>query len=145
MKKLLALTFGIIMLVSCSAYRSSFAPDGGEAVNIGFGSIPRSNLTGSVSKVKPKDTDGTFNTIYDYLRGRVPGVVVGPGNKIVIRGQGSINSSNDPLLIVDGMEVTDLSYLSPADVESVEVIKDGTSAIYGVRGANGVIIVTTKR
>lgn len=145
MKKLILLLTCVFALVSCGAYKSTLPLDPGESVNIGFGSIPKSSLTGSVSKLKLKDTDNTYSNIYDYIRGRVPGVMVGPDNKVVIRGIGSINSSNDPLYLVDGMEVNDISNINPADVESVEVIKDGTSAIYGVRGANGVIMITTKR
>ncbi len=148
MKKLIVLIFGIAMMVSCSAYKSTLPPDGGEAVNVGYGSVTKDNLTASVSKVKPKKTEVvTYNNIYDYLKGRVPGVMVTGGDppRVIIRGIGDINGNNDPLFIVDGVEVQDLSYLNPNDVDSVEVIKDGTSAIYGVRGANGVILVTTKR
>lgn len=146
MKKLLYLTIGILVLASCSAYKSTLPPDRGEVVNIGYGAVPKDNLTGSVSKVKLKTADMTYDNIYEYLRGRVPGVVIGPGDppSIIIRGKGTINSATDPLILVDGVEVSDISLISPSDVESVEVIKDGTSAIYGVRGANGVILITTK-
>ena len=147
MKKLFALIFGIAMLVSCSAYKSTLPPDGGEFVNVGYGSVDQKNLTAAVSKVKPKATEAVvYDNMYDYLRGRVPGVVVGAGDppKITIRGLGSISSATDPLIIVDGVEHPDLSMVDPAFVESVEVIKDGTSAIYGNRGANGVILITTK-
>lgn len=135
-------------MVSCSAYKSTLPLDGGEAVNVGYGSVAKDHLTGSVSKVKPKKKEVvTYNNIYDYLKGRVPGVMVTGGDppRVIIRGVGDINGNNDPLFLVDGVEVQDLSYLNPNDVDSVEVIKDGTSAIYGVRGANGVILVTTKR
>jgi len=64
--------------------------------------------------------------------------------RIIIRGIGSINSSNDPLILVDGSEITDLSTINPNDVKSVDVLKDASSSIYGVRGANGVILITTK-
>lgn len=146
MKKLLTLIFGILVLVSCSAYKSTLPPDGGEAVNIGYGSVDQKNLTASVSKVKVKPHETVYENMYDYLRGRVPGVLVGTGNppKITIRGLGSISSSTDPLILVDGVEFSDLSMLDPSFVESVEIIKDGTAAIYGNRGANGVIMITTK-
>ena len=64
--------------------------------------------------------------------------------RIIIRGIGSINSSNDPMILVDGSEITDLSTINPNDVKSVDVLKDASSSIYGVRGANGVILITTK-
>ena len=69
--------------------------------------------------------------------------MVSTDNKILIRGVNSINSSSDPLILVDGVEMSDISSLNPADVKSVDVIKDGSSAIYGMRGANGVILITT--
>ena len=64
-------------------------------------------------------------------------------NRIIIRGIGTNSNNTDPLILVDGVEVTDLSGINPADVQSVDVIKDGSSAIYGMQGANGVIIIKT--
>ncbi len=87
----------------------------------------------------------TYSNMYDYLRGRVPGVQVTSDNKILIRGVNSINLSTDPLIILDGSEINDLSVINPNDVDSVTVLKDGSASIYGVRGANGVIIITTRR
>lgn len=145
MKKFIVLIAGILALVSCSAYKSAENPDSGEMIGIGYGSVPKRGLTASVSKVKVNENDYTCNTIFEYLRGRVPGVVVNPDNTILIRGKGSIYSSTSPLILVDGLEVKDISYLNPMDVDYVEVIKDGSAAIYGVRGANGVILITTKK
>jgi TonB-dependent SusC/RagA subfamily outer membrane receptor len=82
--------------------------------------------------------------MYEYLRGRVTGVYIGPDNSIRIRGNNSINSSNEPLILLDGVEITDLGAVSPNDVYSVDVLKDASSSIYGMRGANGVILITTK-
>ena len=73
----------------------------------------------------------------------MPGVQVTPDNRIIIRGIGTNSDNFDPLILVDGVEVTDLSGLDPAFVKSVDVIKDGSSAIYGMQGANGVIIIKT--
>ena len=81
--------------------------------------------------------------MYDYLRGRVPGVQVTSDNRIIIRGIGTNSNNTDPLILVDGVEVTDLSNIDPAFVKSVDVIKDGSSAIYGMQGANGVVIIKT--
>ena len=114
-------------------------------VNVGYGTSDRDEVNYSVSSVKVSDKEiVTYNNMYDYLRGRVPGVVVGPGNSITIRGINSINASTEPLILVDGVEVTDLSTISPMDVYSVDVLKDASASIYGVRGGNGVILITTK-
>jgi TonB-dependent SusC/RagA subfamily outer membrane receptor len=78
----------------------------------------------------------------EALQGLVPGLSITNG-KAIIRGIGSINASTDPLLLVDGVEVETLSYVNVYDVDKVEVLKDAN--IYGARGANGVILVTTKR
>ena len=86
---------------------------------------------------------------FDYIRGKVPGVQIGtagPGGmpSVTIRGASSFNASTEPLYILDGSEVKDISNISPNDIASVEVLKDASSSIYGVRGANGVIIIKTK-
>ena len=71
-------------------------------------------------------------------------MIVKPGGSIQIRGISSVNSSTEPLILVDGVEVRDLSNINPMDVESIDVLKDASASIYGVRGANGVIIVKLK-
>ncbi|MDT3357040.1 MAG: TonB-dependent receptor plug domain-containing protein [Bacteroidota bacterium] len=122
-----------------------------KVADIGYGTIKVRDLTTAVSTVKIKQREiVTYSNIYDYIRGRVPGVTVlkvgQNGGKIIIRGLGSINSSTDPLMLVDGVEVTDLSYINPSDVKSIDVLKDAAScAIYGARGANGVILISTKK
>ena len=114
-------------------------------VNVGYGTADKDDVNYSVSSVKVSDKEiATYNNMYDYLRGRVPGVIVGPGNSITIRGINSINASTEPLILVDGVEVNDLSNINPMDVYSVNVLKDASSSIYGVRGGNGVILITTK-
>lgn len=114
-----------------------------KAINVGYGSAPKSSLTTSVSQVDSDKYTDTYTNMYDYLRGRVPGVQV-VGDKIIIRGLSSINSSTDPLVLMDGIEISDISSVPPSEVESVSVIKDASSAIYGMRGANGVILITSK-
>lgn len=120
-----------------------------EDINIGYGTVKRRNLTTSVSKVSVEDNlMGSYTNIADYLMGRVPGLSVTKqrgGYKYTIRGINSINLSTDPLFIVDGVETMSIDYLNPRDIQSVEVIKDGSASIYGSRGANGVILITTKR
>ena len=119
-----------------------------DPVNIGYGTVDRKDLTAAVSKVdvRPHETV-TYSSMFDYLRGRVPGVLVTTDNRIYIRGIGTNSSSTSPLILVDGVQISerDLSGINPSDVRSVEVIKDGSSAIYGVQGANGVILISTIR
>lgn len=126
-----------------------FAEYENEEINIGYGTVKRRNLTSSVSKVTPEENQmGSYSNIAEYLIGRVPGLSVtkqGGGYKYTIRGINSINLSTDPLFIVDGVETMSIDYLNPRDIQSVEVIKDGSASIYGSRGANGVILITTKR
>ena len=90
-----------------------------------------------------------YNDIFEMIRGRVPGVTVGQASagqmpSIVIRGIGTNSGMTQPLFIVDGVQTENISTINPDDVDEIEVIKDGTSAMYGVQGANGVIIITTK-
>ena len=115
-----------------------------DSVDIGYGTQDRDHLSTSVSNVKVKKNEAqTYSNMYDYLRGRVPGVQVTSDNRIIIRGIGTNSNNTDPLILVDGVEVTDLSNIDPAFVKSVDVIKDGSSAIYGMQGANGVVIIKT--
>lgn len=125
-----------------------------EVVVVGYGVQKKSVTTASIGSVKGDDLDKFMPTRVDnLLKGMVSGVNItqnsgqpGEGSKVSIRGTGTINNSN-PLYIVDGMAVGDgIDYLNPADIESIEVLKDAASAaIYGARAANGVILVTTKK
>jgi TonB-dependent starch-binding outer membrane protein SusC len=86
----------------------------------------------------------------ELLQGRLPGVLVrrrGGNISVQIRGQNSVNSSNEALIIIDGVDASPraLISMSPQDVERVSVLKDGSAALYGVRGANGVLLITTRR
>jgi TonB-linked SusC/RagA family outer membrane protein len=125
-----------------------------EIVVIGYGSIRKSDLTGSVANVSSeKILEKTSTNPLGALQGKVAGFTVNnntgiPGGsfKVNIRGYNSINATNNPLFVVDGVIGADFSMLNTADIESVDVLKDASStAIYGARGANGVILVTTKR
>ena len=142
MKKILSLCFVTALVVACGS--SSRVASNGDAVDIGYGTQDPDHVTNSVSNVKVKKTEAqTYTDMYEYLRGRVPGLQVTSDKRIIIRGIGTNSDSFDPLILVDDVETTDLSGINPADVQSVDVIKDGTSAIYGMRGANGVIIIRT--
>ena len=142
MKKILTLCFVTALLAGCGT--SSRVASHGESVDVGYGTQDKDQLTTSVSNVKVRKEEAqTYSDMYEYLRGRVPGVQVTSDNRIIIRGIGTNSDNTDPLILVDGVETTDLSSINPSDVQSVDVIKDGTSAIYGMQGANGVIIIRT--
>jgi len=119
--------------------------------NIGYGEIKRDQLTTSVSTIKVKRRDAiVYSNIYDYIQGRVAGVQVlktGVGSaRILIRGISTNSNATDPLILVDNVEMDDISTINPADVVSIDVLKDaGSCSIYGVRGANGVILITTRK
>jgi TonB-linked SusC/RagA family outer membrane protein len=143
-----------------------------EVVVIGYGTVEKSDLSGSVASVEGEVLQMTpASTFVQSLQGRAPGVDVraasnapGGGIRVRIRGSNSINASSDPLYVVDGFPIDNnvninpqgagrnafgadpLSSISPNDIESIEILKDASAtAIYGARGANGVVIITTKR
>lgn len=125
-----------------------------EIVVIGYGTAKKTDLTGAVSRVTAEDfKNQPLVRTEDALKGRAPGVVVSnntgtPGGdiKIRIRGVSSITGNNDPLIVIDGVIGGNLRTLNTNDIESFDVLKDASAtAIYGARGANGVIIVNTKR
>ena len=144
MKRLIYMALALALAASCGP--SVRIPRQDSEVNIGYGTVKRGDLTTSVSSLNMEKDSQTksYADMYEYLQGRVPGLQVTPDKRIIIRGIGSINSSNDPLILVDGSEITDLSTINPNDVKSVDVLKDASASIYGVRGANGVILITTK-
>lgn len=125
-----------------------------ELVVVGYGTQKKSDLTGSVSSVKSEVIDKQVVTSVDQaLQGRVSGMQIttasgAPGSSMTIRirGGNSINGGNEPLYVIDGIiGGGDLSMINPADIQSIEVLKDASStAIYGSRGANGVVLITTK-
>jgi TonB-dependent starch-binding outer membrane protein SusC len=134
-----------------------------EVVVIGYGVAKKSDLTGSVTAMKPDTKNkGVIVNAQDMMQGKMAGVNVnsssgapGSGAQIRIRGGSSLSGSNDPLIVIDGMAMDNngvkglsnlLSMVNPADIESFNVLKDASAtAIYGSRGSNGVIIITTKK
>jgi TonB-dependent starch-binding outer membrane protein SusC len=117
---------------------------GDEPVNVGYGSVKKKDLTDAVGNINGDDRDyASYKDIYEMIRGRVPGVMVS-GTQIRIRGESSINASNDPLLVVDGVVVPSIENISPRDVKSIDILKGSASAIYGSRGSNGVILITLR-
>lgn len=146
----------------------------GEVVVIGYGTVRKSDVTGSVTSIKAKDlTPGANVSVDQALAGRAAGVQVyqksgepGSSVSVKVRGISSITGGNDPLYVIDGMPVNNgspvtsngdrfpnnpnprnpLNSLNPADIESIEILKDASAtAIYGSRGSNGVVLITTKR
>ena len=134
-----------------------------DVVVIGYGTVKKNDLTGSVSTVKADQTNkGLATSPTDLLRGKSAGVVITSGDgapgsaaQIRIRGGSSLNASNDPLVVIDGLPVSNsgisgtsnpLASINPSDIESFTVLKDASAtAIYGSRASNGVIIITTKK
>lgn len=125
-----------------------------EVVVTGYGTQRKSDVTGSVGVVSSEELlKAPVTNALQGLQGKIAGVNVKLNSgsptsspRVVIRGVGTINSSSSPLYVVDGVVMEDIQFLNPNDIESIEVLKDASStAIYGARGANGVILVTTRR
>lgn len=164
--------------ISCVGYVSQVYPASGmpdkivlkedvefldEVVVIGYGTVKKDDMTGSVAAIKAEDLNrGAVVNTQDMIKGKVPGVLVTPGDggpgsssRIRVRGSSSLNASNDPLIVIDGVPIAQgaggamsnpLDLLNPNDIESFSVLKDASaSAIYGSRASNGVILITTKK
>ncbi len=125
----------------------------GEVVVVGYGTVKKSDLTGSISSIKPSEiTSLPTQRVDQALQGRSSGVFVmntdgSPGGNTIIRirGLNSIQGGNEPLVVVDGLQGADIDQINPNDISSMEILKDASAtAIYGSRGANGVILITTK-
>jgi TonB-linked SusC/RagA family outer membrane protein len=164
---------GATLSVSCLGYEDATIPVNGqsfinvvlnessimleETVAIGYGRMKKSDLTGSVASLSPENlATKPSNSIESLMQGRVAGVQVtnnsqepGASSIVRVRGNSSVNGSNAPLLVVDGFPFGDagnLAQINPQDIVSMEVLKDASaSAIYGSRGANGVILITTNK
>lgn len=134
-----------------------------EVVVIGYGTVRKDDMTGSIAAIKAEDINrGAVVNTQDMLKGKIAGLLVTPGDggpgsgsRIRIRGSASLNASNDPLIVIDGVPIAQgaggamsnpLDLLNPNDIESFSVLKDASSAaIYGSRASNGVILITTKK
>ncbi|MEK9602850.1 MAG: TonB-dependent receptor [Flavobacteriaceae bacterium] len=145
-----------VLVGDSSSFDFTLSPDNAldEVVITGYGTQVKRDLTGSIVQVKSEDfVKGANTNALQLLNGKASGVHISqsdsaPGGAIdiKIRGAGSINASNDVLVVIDGLPGGSLTSLSPDDIESIEVLKDASaSAIYGSRAANGVVLITTKR
>ena len=143
-------------MINVSMKEEQLSLDAAEVVSVGYGSVTRRDLTGSISKVDMGEVMKTPVTNFDQaLTGRVAGVVVttsdgslGAEANIVIRGNNSLTQSSAPLYVIDGFpsESSMALSLNSADIESIDILKDASAtAIYGARGANGVIVINTKQ
>lgn len=126
-----------------------------EIVVIGYGTSTKKELTGSVASMKKEDLNpGSYSNAMGMLQGKVAGLqIVNPSGadptakyEILLRGTNTLSAGQGPLVIIDGVAGADIRNINPQDIESIDVLKDGSAAaIYGTRGTNGVIIVTTRR
>lgn len=119
----------------------------GKAYAIGYGHVMDEEKLSALVQLSEEDADfSSYTDMYELISGRFTGVSIS-GGQIIIRGESSLLGSNAAMIIVDGMEVgsSALNSLAPVDVKSIDVIKDGTAAIYGSRAAGGVVIIETKK
>jgi TonB-linked SusC/RagA family outer membrane protein len=124
-----------------------------EVVVVGYGTVRKSDLTGAISTVKPAElTQLPTQRVDQALQGRTSGVLIlntdgapGGSTMIRIRGLNSINGGNEPLIVIDGLQGGNINSINPNDIASIEILKDASAtAIYGSRGSNGVVLITTK-
>lgn len=127
--------------------------DAVELVSVGYGTMKKSDLTGAISTVKGEDlVKGVISSTEQALQGKVAGLTVvqstgdpSSGATLRLRGGTSLTASNNPLIVVDGIAGVDINVVQPSDIKTIDILKDASAtAIYGSRGANGVIIITTK-
>lgn len=119
-----------------------------EKLAIGYGYVSKDNLTSAIGHLDRRQQDFcSYNNVFDLIKGRFPGVQVTAGGGepiVIIRGVSSLTLSSCALYVVDGMVVGSIGSISPCQIKDIYVIKDSAASIYGSRGANGVILITTK-
>lgn len=142
MKHILPLLALIVLAAGCGGTKDLSANDSKRAYNDGY----MTSETHSAQHLDMKDTDAmNFRSFEDYIQARVSGVDIDGNGNLVIRGIGTFNGSSKPLILMDGSEVGNTNDINPNDIYSVDVLKDASStATYGMRGANGVILITSK-
>lgn len=115
-----------------------------ELVSDGYTETSRDASTTAASRSVLSDSDrSAFTSTADYIASKVPGVEAGPSGGLIIRGISTFISSTDPLILIDGVESFSVEEIRPSEIATVDVLKDGSASIYGVRGANGVVIITS--
>ena len=143
------LLFSLTALAACACGPTAKTPAEAprdEQINIGYGTLNKEALGYAVDKVNVDDqVIRSYSSIAEYLQGRVPGVRVTENGGIQIRGNNNLNGQpSEALIVVDGIICDNINNLNPVNIHSVEVLKDGSSSIYGSRGGNGVVLITTK-
>jgi len=120
---------------------------GANVVNVGYNEVDKKYVAVGVASFNAEEKIEAFRfqTIYDLIANRLSGVRVTSDQKIIIRGVGTLISPQDPLFVVDGTIVSSIDHILPVDVKKVNVLKGSEAAIYGSRGANGVILISTKK
>jgi TonB-dependent SusC/RagA subfamily outer membrane receptor len=116
----------------------------GSHVSLAYSETNQKYVVSESQSTKTSKDNRTYNTIYDMIRGKVAGVSVSNDNKITIRGSSSIKYIGPPIFVVNGMIVSNIDFLIPNNVKSIEILKDAEAAIYGSRGSAGAIVITTK-
>jgi len=137
----------VLSLISCGTSREGTRVDN-QVHNTGYGKVSKRTSTTSINTVeRDQIMDNNNTSVLDMLR-RVPGVVIGGGNSITIRGASSLHMSTEPLFVVDGVTVGTgyraVSAMNPRNIKRISVLKGPAASIYGSRGANGVIVIETK-
>ena len=143
MKHIIPFLTLVLFLAGCGGTKTlSEKPDGKMNYNDGY----MTSETHGAQHVDMKDTDAmSYQSFEDYIQTRVSGVDIDGNGNLVIRGIGTFNGSSKPLILMDGVEIQNTSEINPNEIYSVDVLKDASStATYGFRGANGVILVTSK-
>ena len=124
-----------------------------EVVVVGYGTMRKKDLTGAITRISTENTTQSVTSVAEMLRGTVAGFSAGfgtsakGGGSMLIRGEKSINASNSPLIVLDGVIFNgDLVDINPSDIETIDILKDGSSAaVYGSRAASGVVVISTKQ
>ena len=154
MKRFIVLLMPAALLIAaCGSAKKVTEVDGennsafqDEKIQIGYGSTTRQDLGFAVNKVDVDETTiRSYDSIAEYIRSRVPGVEINPNGSVQIRGQKMLTGPAEALIVVDGVICENINMVNPNQIHSVQVLKDGGStAIYGNRGGNGVVLITTK-
>ena len=146
MKKFFIPLVSLVAICACGpANQTHVTSRMDEEVNIGYGTQSRQKMGFAIDKVQVDERlVSSYTSIAEYLRGRVAGLEVNSNGTIQIRGKNSINSPSEALVLVDNVPCADINTINPMDIQSIEVLKDGSASIYGVRGTGGVVLITTK-
>jgi TonB-dependent SusC/RagA subfamily outer membrane receptor len=135
-----------IVLEGVSTKTSEPVSNESNVVDVGYGTAKKDQVVNSVTSVdRTKANQRSYTSIYDMIASEVPGAQVNGKSVKLQQGPGSFYSSTEPLYILDGVPVTQIDNINPSDVASIEVLKGPSASIYGTRGANGVLVITSKK